>query len=89
MSFSRVFSGHVDTHDISRAMSSLGWGRQRNVSIFVFASFASYQRKVYHFLPNDMSLLITSVLSPLYLLFILIIRFYNEMKLYRMNFNLL
>lgn len=59
----KVFSGLVDTYGISRAMSSLGWGSQRSVSIFVFAS-ASQAVKVYHFLPNDMSLLITSVLSP-------------------------
>lgn len=33
-----VFSGHVDTYGISRAMSILGWGSQRSVSVFVFAS---------------------------------------------------
>ena len=64
-------------------------GKPEKHVYFCFCQCASCQRKVYHFLPDDMSLLIMSVFSPLYLLFVFIIRFYNEMKLYRMNFNLL
>jgi len=51
MSFSRVFSGHVDTYGISRAVSGLGWGSQRNMSIFVFAGAQAVKGRFIIFSP--------------------------------------
>lgn len=72
-------------------MSTVGRGSQRGMAFFFFfcQCIENYQSKVYHFLLDDASLSITSVLSLLELFHILIIGFYNRIQSYRMNFTLL
>lgn len=90
-SFSGVFPGCVDMQWQQQDYEHCGKRKPERHGIFFFfcQCIENYQSKVYHFLLDDASLSITSVLSLLELFHILIIGFYNRIQSYRMNFTLL